>query len=68
MAEIEFSIFARQAWADYLPDEQTLRRNVQTLEHERNAAQATVKAFPAFKVARKKVNWGLCEKQEKRWN
>ena len=43
MAEIEFSIFARQAWADYVPDEETLRRNIQLLEDERNMTQATVK-------------------------
>jgi hypothetical protein len=42
MAEIEFSIFARQAWPGYLPDEQTLKRNVQGLEDERNATHATV--------------------------
>jgi hypothetical protein len=42
MAEIEFSIFARQAWAGYVPDEQTLRQNVQTLEEQRNTRQATV--------------------------
>ena len=42
MAEIEFSIFARQAWSGYIPDEQTLRQNVQGLEDERNAVRATV--------------------------
>ncbi len=42
MAEIEFSVFARQAWAAYIPDEQTLKQNVQGLEEERNATHATV--------------------------
>ena len=42
MAEIEFSIFARQAWPGYIPDEQTLKQHVQVLEDERNATQATV--------------------------
>jgi len=42
MAEIEFSVFARQAWSGYIPDEQTLRQNVQGLEDERNAVRATV--------------------------
>jgi hypothetical protein len=42
MAEIEFSIFARQAWPGYIPDEETLKGHVQVLEDERNAAQATV--------------------------
>jgi hypothetical protein len=36
MAEIEFSIFARQAWAGYIPDEQTLQRQVRVLEDQRN--------------------------------
>jgi hypothetical protein len=43
MAEIEFSIFARQAWPGYIPDEETLKHHVQILENERNATQATVK-------------------------
>lgn len=42
MAEIEFSIFARHAWAGYVPDEATLRQQVQTVEEERNTTQATV--------------------------
>lgn len=42
MAEMEFSVFARQAWAGYVPDEETLKRNIQTLETERNTKHATV--------------------------
>ncbi len=42
MAEIEFSVFARQAWPGHIPDEHTLRQHVQVLEDERNATQATV--------------------------
>lgn len=42
MAEIEFSVFSRQAWSGYIPDEATLKRNVKTLEDERNDKQATV--------------------------
>lgn len=42
MAEIEFSVFSRQAWADYIPDEATLKRNVKTVEDERNRQHATV--------------------------
>jgi DDE superfamily endonuclease len=42
MAEIEFSIFARQAWPGCVPDEPTLQRNVHALEAERNTAHATV--------------------------
>jgi hypothetical protein len=56
MAEIEFSIFARHAWADYVPDEQTLRLNVQTLENERNAAQVTVKWLFSSQDARVKLH------------
>ena len=56
MAEIEFSIFARQAWADYLPDEQTLQLNVQTLEDERNAAHATVNWLFSSQDARVKLH------------
>jgi hypothetical protein len=55
MAEIEFSIFARQAWADYVPDEETLRRNIQLLEDERNTAQATVKWLFSSQDARIKL-------------
>lgn len=42
MAEIEFSVFARQAWAGYVPDEATLRENIQTIETARNMAQQSV--------------------------
>lgn len=42
MAEIEFSVFARLAWAGYVPDEQTLQQNISLIEKERNAQQATV--------------------------
>ena len=42
MTEIEFSIFARQAWADYVPDEETLRRNIQP---------------PKFRMAEKSRSW-----------
>jgi hypothetical protein len=42
MAEIEFSVFARQAWAGYIPDEQTLKRHVKMLVDQRNLQHATV--------------------------
>jgi len=42
MAEIEFSVFARQAWAGYIPDEETLRNNIERLERDRNAKRMTV--------------------------
>ncbi len=56
MAEIEFSIFARQAWSGYIPDEQTLQLNVQALEDERNAAHATVNWLFSSQDARVKLH------------
>ncbi len=41
MAEIELSVFSRQAWAGYIPDEATLQRRVTALEQERNANHIT---------------------------
>ena len=42
MAEIEFSVLSRSCLKQRLPDEETLRREVQALVKERNAAQATI--------------------------
>ena len=42
MAEIEFSVLARSCLKQRLPDEETLRQEVQALEQERNAAKATI--------------------------
>ena len=42
MAEIEFSVLARACLRRRLPDEATLCREVQALERERNAAQASI--------------------------
>ena len=56
MAEIEFSIFARQAWPGYVPDEQTLKHNVQALETERNATHATVNWLFTSQDARGKLH------------
>ena len=41
MAEIELSVFSRQAWVGYIPDEATLQRRVTALEQERNANHST---------------------------
>ena len=41
MAEIEFSVFSRSCLSQRLPDEESLCREVQALEHERNQAQAS---------------------------
>ena len=42
MAEIEFSVLSRSCLEQRLPDEETLRREVQALVKERNSAQATI--------------------------
>lgn len=42
MAEIEFSVFTRLCLKQRIPDEQTLRSEVQALQNERNAQGATV--------------------------
>ena len=42
MAEIEFSVFSRSCLRQRLPDEESLRREVQALELERNRAQARI--------------------------
>ena len=42
MAELELSVFDRQCWDRRIPDADTLQRETQALETERNAARATV--------------------------
>ena len=42
MAEIEFSVLSRACLKQRLPDEAALRREVQALVRERNAAGATI--------------------------
>lgn len=42
MAEIEFSVLARSCLKRRVPNEATLCREIQALERERNAAQATI--------------------------
>ncbi len=42
MAEIEFSVLSRSCLKQRLPHEEALRREVQALVKERNAAQATI--------------------------
>lgn len=42
MAEIELSVFGRQCLDRRIPDEQTLKREIATLEEERNMAKASV--------------------------
>ncbi len=42
MAEIEFSVLARSCLRRRVPDEAALRREIQALEGERNAARASI--------------------------
>ena len=42
MAEIEFSVFSRSCLRKRLPDEESLCREIQALELERNQAQAGI--------------------------
>jgi hypothetical protein len=42
MAELELSVFDRQCWDRRIADAETLQRETQALEDERNAARATV--------------------------
>ena len=42
MAEIEFSVFSRSCLRQRLPDEESLCREIQALERERNQAQARI--------------------------
>ena len=55
MAEIEFSVFARQAWKRHTPDEETLKENVRILETERNHQQAKVHWCFTCEEARQKL-------------
>ena len=42
MAEIEFSVLSRSCLRQRLPDEEALRREVQSLVTERNVARASI--------------------------
>ena len=42
MAEIEFSVFSRQAWDGYIFDEATLKANIASVQQKRNAEKQTV--------------------------
>ena len=42
MAEIEFSVFSRECLARRIPDEETLKQEVKSLEMERNNQHRTV--------------------------
>ena len=67
MAEIEFSVLARSCLRRSVPDEATLCREIQALEQERNATQATINWRFTAQDARRKLhrlyplNQGLTE-------
>ena len=67
MAEIEFSVLARSCLRRRVPDEDTLCREIQALERERNATQATINWRFTAQDARRKLhrlypsNQGLTE-------
>ena len=56
MAEIEFSVFSRACLGQRLPDEESLRREVQALEQERNQAQACINWRFGIQDARTKLH------------
>ncbi len=67
MAEIEFSVLARSCLRKRVPNEATLCREIQALERERNATQATINWHFTAQDARRKLhrlypsNQGLTE-------
>lgn len=56
MAEIELSVFSRQACAGYIPDQETLQRLVIALEQERNAKRITANWLFTAQDARLKLH------------
>ena len=56
MAEIELSVFSRQALRDRIGDEETLKRQVAALERVRNEAGTTIDWLFTAKDARVKLN------------
>ena len=56
MAEIEFSVFSKQALRWRIGDEETLRRQIGALETERNEAGATKDWLFRSEDARVKLN------------
>ena len=56
MAEIQLSVFSKQCLRRRIGDEDTLRRQIQTLEHERNEAGATINWLFRSQDARVKLN------------
>ena len=56
IAEIELSVFGKHCLSRRIPDEQTLRRELSALEHERNQANATIDWHFTTSDARIKLN------------
>ena len=55
MAEIEFSVLSRQCLSRRIPDQQTLKREVQAWQNRRNEQRETVKWRFTTKDARIKL-------------
>jgi hypothetical protein len=56
MAELELSVFERQCWDRRIGDQETLARETQALEEQRNAAHATIRWQFTNQVARRKLH------------
>lgn len=56
MAELEFSVFDRQCWDRRIGDRDTLARETQALEEQRNAAHATVRWQFTTQTARTRLH------------
>ena len=56
MAEIELSVFSKQALRGRIGDEETLRRQIAALQVERNEAGATIGRLFRSEDARVKLN------------
>ena len=56
MAEIELSVFSKQALKGRIGDEETLRRHIGSLQNERNEAGATIDWLFTSQDARVKLN------------
>ena len=56
MAELELSVFERQCWDRRIGDQETLRRETQALEEQRNAAHATIRWQFTNQDARRKLH------------
>lgn len=57
MAELEISVFDRQCWDRRIGEAETLQRETQALQEQRNAAQAAVHWQFTCQDARRRMHW-----------